>query len=244
MEDYTLIISDVHENTAKLAKILKKYDWIKKKVLDGDWLDSHNSYSMYPEEHIEVLLGILDDPNWTVLVGNHDMAYLFPEISALSCSGWRLPTEEAVKKMITAEYREKMLRFHHWIETRGKTWLVSHAGFNPAKVTHPVNGVTREYIDQVAAEALERLKRRSMHHLVECGEGRGGLRNAIGGVTWQDWRDEFEPIEGFNQIVGHTRGKEVRKKVAENSENYCIDTLLEYVAIVDGNGEVTIEKST
>jgi hypothetical protein len=244
MEDYTLIVSDVHEDTAKLAKILKKYDWIKKKVINGDWVDSHTMYREFPEEHLEVLQEILKDDSFVYLVGNHDMQYLFPEINALGCSGWRRPTEEAFKKMITGELRDKMLRLHYWIDTQGKSWLVSHAGFNPKKVTHPVTGITREYIDQVAEAALEKLRRRTMTDLVEAGEGRGGSRGAVGGVTWQDWNREFEPIEGINQIVGHTRGREVRKKEGLNSENYCIDTLLDYVAIVDGNGEVIIEKST
>jgi hypothetical protein len=53
------------------------------------------------------------------------------------------------------------------------------------------------------------------------GRGRGGPAR-IGGLVWLDWNTEFTPIEGLNQIVGHSSGSEVRVKRGVNSINYCI----------------------
>jgi hypothetical protein len=85
----------------------------------------------------------------------------------------------------------------------------------------------------------------------------------VGGITWLDWTTEFQPVPGLHQIVGHTPGEftrgrhldpdgaevkiEVRKAtVIEDmpgagrrpwrSLNWCLDTGLKQVAIVDDKG--------
>ncbi len=56
-----------------------------------------------------------------------------------------------------------------------------------------------------------------------------------------DW-DEFEPIEGLNQLVGHTRGKTVRQKKAMFSENWCADTHLNHFLQIDDEGQVIVHE--
>jgi hypothetical protein len=195
---------------------------------------------MNPEEQLKPLIDVLQDPSVKYLLGNHDMQYLFPDIEALGCSGWRMNTAAAFEKLMTPAIRERMLRLHCWIETEKGTWLVSHAGLHPTKAQHPVTGVSREWIDRICETALDRIKRHHMDNLLAAGERRGGLRGEIGGITWLDWRD-FVPVEGLNQVVGHTPGNEIRSKVGPNSVNYAIDTHLERVLIISSDGEVFAE---
>jgi len=49
--------------------------------------------------------------------------------------------------------------------------------------------------------------------------------NTVGGIFWCDFNAEFEPIEGLNQIFGHTAGKNIRVRHTETSKNFCIDCL-------------------
>ena len=52
---------------------------------------------------------------------------------------------------------------------------------------------------------------------------------------------EFEPVEGLNQIVGHTRDITIREKTTQNSRNYCVDTHLNHVVLVNDDGTIAIE---
>ena len=51
----------------------------------------------------------------------------------------------------------------------------------------------------------------------------------IGGITWLDFEEEFVPIEGLDQIVGHT----FHSAVIERNNNYCIDcSLNQYLILI------------
>ena len=39
--------------------------------------------------------------------------------------------------------------------------------------------------------------------IFNAGHGRGGMQR-VGGITWCDYTREFFPVQGINQIVGHT----------------------------------------
>ena len=43
------------------------------------------------------------------------------------------------------------------------------------------------------------------HPLIGCGYARHGDA-PVGGLTWLDWAEEFAPIPGIHQIVGHSKG--------------------------------------
>jgi hypothetical protein len=64
-------------------------------------------------------------------------------------------------------------------------------------------------------------------------------RNAFGGPLWMDW-SSLEPISGIHQIVGHTPGDAVRKKVKPKSRNYCLDVGNASVAAILVGGKLKI----
>ena len=69
----------------------------------------------------------------------------------------------------------------------------------------------------------------------------------MGGITWQDFREEFEPIDGLKQLVGHSRRKKIEGHPLEGTinleecDNLNIDCgLFEYLII--SNGKLQIKK--
>jgi len=70
-----------------------------------------------------------------------------------------------------------------------------------------------------------------------------------GGIVWLDFKQEFQPIEGLKQIVGHTYHKNGRVNPHHldgnlnpaDCDNLCIDNgLNEYIVI--SNGKLEIKK--
>jgi hypothetical protein len=53
-----------------------------------------------------------------------------------------------------------------------------------------------------------------------------------GGPQWLDWGD-LSPIKNLNQIVGHSIVRYPEEKCQQTSNNYCIDTNLNYIAMFD-----------
>src|SRR5437763_15787976 len=87
-------------------------------------------------------------------------------------------------------------------------------------------------------KAMALAKRGKVDPILAFGEVRGGLQR-FGGPLWMDW-DSLFPIPGINQIVGHTAGGEVRKKVTPESKNYCLDVKNGSVAALLADGALTI----
>lgn len=82
-----------------------------------------------------------------------------------------------------------------------------------------------------------------MHpEVCEYGACLGGPVHVIGGPMTLNWNWEFEPIEGVNQIVGHTCGPKVREKSGPSSQNWCIDVHNTGVVGWIENGEFRIEQ--
>jgi hypothetical protein len=132
------------------------------------------------------------------------------------------------------------VKLFHWLEINGKTWLFTHAGLNSYFV-NPVKGMTKEYLTELCEITMDRLNYEGViTELLAAGRRRGG-RHPVGGLTWADARD-FEYIPNINQIFGHTQNYEVRKIVSPDSINFCIDTNLNHIAIVDDDGNIIVEK--
>jgi hypothetical protein len=86
------------------------------------------------------------------------------------------------------------------------------------------------------------------HWFYYAGRSRGGPKKG-GGIVWLDFKQEFQPIEGLKQIVGHTYHKNGRVNPHHldgnvnpaDCDNLCIDNgLNEY--IVFSNGKLEIKK--
>jgi len=114
---------------------------------------------------------------------------------------------------------------------RAGKWLLSHAGFH-AFAAHPVRGLADDYLEFSANEALDWAAQRRVNPWFGAVASRGGPQ-AVGGPLWLDWDDEFAPVTGVNQIVGHTEHRRVQRKGGEQFENWCLDTQLREIALID-----------
>lgn len=65
--------------------------------------------------------------------------------------------------------------------------------------------------------------------LFEVGPARGGDDDAVAGPLWLDWNSEFVDDLPLPQVVGHTRGREPKRK----DRSWCIDAGQHFVGLID-----------
>ena len=198
-----LVFSDPHQEIDKVEYILKheNYDII---VCLGDWFDSfsHNSEKDLEKTCAFLKKWIFKD-NFFTLWSNHDIQYFFDNNNTI-CSGYNRN-----KDLFITDYFGKLMplirekfKWYIWIDD----WLCSHAGINEyhfppnLKITKP--DLTKWLNEQIFQADLT-LCNGGGHWLYNAGQGRGG-RSKIGGITWQDFDTEFQPIDGLKQLVGHS----------------------------------------
>lgn len=220
-------IGDVHHKIEIAEHICSKHpdNLI---VFHGDYFDDYGDDVEKTKLTADWLVKSLQNPKRVHLWGNHDIQY-FHRLSDLTCSGFDQEKYEAIRNHPIWELQDK---FQLAAEVNG--FLCTHAGLNPEFL--PPTGWSYEWFVSKIGEVFVYLTSRRVHWLLGVGYARMGFQK-IGGITWQDWTQEFQPIPGVNQICGHTRNaaNSVRKKEGENSVNYCIDTeLKKYLEVTDG----------
>lgn len=234
----TLVISDVHEQITTLKSIVAKYADVESVVFLGDWLDSRRSQTGEAEETVKWLAENVGNSRYTFVWGNHDLQYALP-LRATRCGDFDQDKLKLVRGHLSAKHWQRF-KLLHWIDTDSDSWLCSHAGLHPS-LLHPVLGFDRSALAAMETDAMDKLQRhRQVSPLLGIGEARGG-DESVGGVTWLDWNLEFQPVVGLNQIVGHTFGKDVRTANASDSRNYCMDTGVSHLLLVENDGNVRIE---
>jgi hypothetical protein len=232
-----LVFSDVHEDVEKLEKIIKS-EAADINLCLGDWCDSlvYNSVRDI-QKTSRFLVDFLSQPNNFSLVGNHDLARLYPSNRWAGCSGYEFWKVVAMKDVLSEQefsfIKEKML-WHIWVDD----WFCSHAGIHPSFI--PESGLELSnfpnWILSQCENAQTALEAGKNHRMFAAGRGRGGMQR-VGGITWLDFDREFKEIPWLKQIFGHTNGADVRK----SGTNYCIDCFLsEYLVI--SNEKIEIKK--
>jgi len=213
----TLIIPDLHHHTDHADHWLatQRHD---RAVFLGDYFDDFGDDVNDARRTAMWLRDRMEKTEDIFLLGNHDVAYMFPRDPQLYCPGFTPAKARGIGEILRPE---------HWKRLRlayaEQGWLMSHAGFHPVWIKVP----TVERILNRCDQAMQHAKRHVVDSILGAGEDRGGLQR-IGGPLWMDW-DNLMPIPGINQVVGHTPGDAVRTKVKRKSRNYCLDV---------GNGSV------
>lgn len=177
-------------------------------------------------------------------LGNHDAWYLWPDVRGLVCSGNEQWKAFLIRSILDCSAYWDRVRL--WSETPragGGTWLLSHAGFRLDNRQIALAADSTLYLDHAMTKTsvTADLSFGHMPLLLRAGRARMGQAR-FGGVTWLDWNEEFVPIEGVNQIVGHTVGKEPRNKQGESSDNWCLDTNLKHYGVIE-DGVLTVKTS-
>lgn len=199
-----VFVGDVHGSVEFVERALAKEG---KKIFVGDLIDS---WSRTCEEHMrcyDLVFKAIDAGEAEACFGNHELSYLLP--AQHRCNGW------------SADRQELMYHYDYAIRKRFQPYLflqpdflVSHAGITERLWSS--NNLTIETLAQHLQQWWPDLK--SPIHRV--GWARGGT-SSYGGIFWCDYKSEFDPIPGLQQVFGHTAGKNIRK--TGPSDSWCID---------------------
>jgi len=241
----SIVISDLHHRYQWVEAYLaaQMYDEV---IFIGDYFDGHHDT---PEDALATaqwLKESLAKPHRIHLLGNHDIWYGYGCPYAF-CSDNTLPKKEAIASVLAAGDWEQMELCHY-----SQRFLFSHAGVHEQWFSHPIHGVSVGYIKKICGIGRKNLVNGNPDPIFMAGQARGGgYGRRPGGITWLDYNHEFQPIDGLNQIVGHTfhsspESEHVLKvmpnKIRPRSINYGIDFKNKWVTIIE-DGVVMFEKS-
>lgn len=247
-----IVIGDLHQCLMYPQTILEREEHWDHVVFLGDYLDTGmpitNHVYHSPRNTVEWLSEFrkTHGDNVTFLAGNHDVSYLSTwqrvgvthRESSYTCSGWT---------------RSKAKQFNHyadpeWVDSlelciRLGDWVCVHAGF---QYPHFKPFMSEwDNIEELHARWEEdRLQIRPSgryglggHFIGMVSPCRGGSDDNSSPV-WVDFIEEFAPVEGLKQIVGHT-GRPPQP-IWRGPDNICIDGMQQYYAVWQDN-QVTIK---
>ena len=245
-----LILPDIHNQHERAEKVISSVGPDKTFFL-GDYFDEFYDNANDVQKTAHWLKNSLQKPNRIHLMGNHDSAYRFRS-RVTSCSGFT-----DIKSMAI----NNIMKFSDWNKIKWHAildgWLLVHAGLHPSWIPNGFVMTLKnidEWLSKESEVANKMAARNESHWLFGAGFARGGSR-PFGGLNWLDWNEEFTPIKGINQIVGHTPNRaptwkyttqdDVRIKTAPHvvpkfradvSYNLCLDsfTKVGWYAIWDG----------
>lgn len=194
----TFIIPDIHNKVGIAQSIIDRFITPEDKIIFlGDYFDSYGDNATNAATTAYWVNRIADRPNTKLLLGNHDIGYTFPKHHSFYCPG---NTREKSKRINDIISRSKWDNYFDLVYF-DKGWVFSHAGFHPRYASHPVKGASQKYIAKQCDDALKNAAAQLHHPLFHYGT-RLGIPGP-GGCNWLHW-DDFEPIPGINQVVGHT----------------------------------------
>lgn len=250
----TIIIPDLHNRvdfveSALSSPALQPYDNV---VFLGDYFDDFYDTPRDAANSAIWLKQSLHKPNRIHLIGTHDIWYRFPENQFVIASGNTEQKANAINNILTGKDWHMVIPYYY-----EQGFLMSHAGvhsyligqyalkhkriFGKYIVDNNLQLSAQEIIDQIikpaTEEGLEDVKNNIMNSWFEAGFIRNGIQK-VGGITWLDWQQEFQPIPNLNQIVGHSELRVPQSKITKNSKNYCIDTKNHHIGILE-DGEFT-----
>ena len=240
-----LVLADVHQEIDKLKYILKKesYDVV---VHLGDFFDNHyNDTKIELEKTCLFVKEYIFRDNFFTLHSNHDIQYLYSHNMNVRCGGYEDWKSNVITEILGSKLGEIKNRYHWylWIDD----FLCTHAGVHPYHFPPYLELNKRSlnsWLDTQSNYAEANLEAISGHWFYMAGEARFG-NMAFGGILWLDFKHEFEPIIGLNQLVGHTNGKSIRPHHTDGNlnpndwDNICLDCRLnEYMLIRNGKIEI------
>jgi hypothetical protein len=234
----TLIIPDVHEKMYELQNIIEKYPDVERRIFLGDYFDSfeYNQKYEHHEKFCYYLKELAADLKNIMLAGNHDVQY-FDLTNRYGCSGYDRNKHYIITKILGSTWLDENLKFVHAELCNDKLFVFSHAGINP-HFLKPYANLDVKYFENMNKDIQFKFTNNIKDPLLMAGQARWGF-NKHGGITWQDWREEFKDIEEINQVVGHT----IISEPYYNGKNLNLDSNLSHVALLDKTtGEITVEK--
>jgi predicted phosphodiesterase len=204
----TLLLSDIHHRHARAQRIIESVPH-DKVVLLGDYFDQYQDKESDAQATAEWLRDfVIPNKKIVPLLGNHDVPYFYNHNPHFRCSGFSFGKSIVINNVLTDEHKENF-KFYHI----DQGFVLIHAGVtNPrwkemaSKFEESKYATKLEFFDAVLSYFVENgIKSAKLGYdvgLFNAGWDRGGIERH-GGINWVDWRN-FAPINGINQIVGHT----------------------------------------
>jgi len=216
----TMVVGDLHGD---LQLAVDAVNYCKNNDLNlifiGDYLDS---FTFGRDEQLSLINFILDtvenSDTVSALLGNHEYAYLK---DSMRCSGF---SKGFRYKLAYANILSRMKALlKDYIFNNG--FLITHAGVSRFLITEWRAKNTVYSSDKSDLGVAYEILARASDCIYNIGYSRGGS-SECGGIFWCDWWEEFLPVEGLNQIVGHTAFRPSKEKgIVSKGNNYNIDCL-------------------
>lgn len=245
----TIIISDIHNRVywveeALSSPLLKPYDEV---IFLGDYFDDYNDTINDVLIASKWLKNSLKIKNRIHLQGTHDLWYRFPYNPYIEVSGNTVYKERVINNIITPSDWNKIKLFHF-----EQNYLISHAGVHRYLISEyifrnknifsqyivdnnlqlGIEEIVNKIVKPATDESLVDINKGYANPWLSAGFSRGGMQ-PVGGIVWLDWNEEFEPVSGLNQIVGHTELKIPAEKSTKDSKNYDLDTRNHHIGILE-----------
>lgn len=190
-----IIIPDTHGRSfsLELSQLIIGADKI---VFLGDYFDSFDISQEKQVEEFEFILDLKRSLGSTVelLLGNHDIQYLYPERYELRCSGFKANIKIS---QLLQDNKELFSYSYHY-----KDWLFSHAGVSRSWINLVKDKYQITNLNETTEE-ISSLLSYEFKELFWCSRKQGG-RNEIDGPLWERPERLIKDLPDFNQIVGHT----------------------------------------
>ena len=184
-------------------------------VFLGDYCDPYN-HDLFEDEVLNNLSQIIKfkqehSDNVILLLGNHDIQYI--DDTAELCSRYMVRINNEIEELFK-ENKDSFQKIH----AEGNL-LFTHAGISQ-------NWFKTNFANMDKGDILEIINDHDnasvLHH---CGKARGG-HMPYGGIFWADKNEMCNPLNGFIQIVGHTRVPNILLKcINENTAIFFCDCL-------------------
>ena len=216
MEKKTILIPDIHGNTfwKDALKYIKSDTPV---IFLGDYTDPHRDDGISNDEALSNFKEILEitkgRKNVEMLIGNHDLVYMFPDQTLI-----RSRVDFKNFRTLQEIFQKNKERFK--LATKRLDYIISHAGINKGWLDYFDISIS-ELIDIPMSQINEKVIK-SLEVLSYIRDEDWGMR--FGSIVWADFeefRDKSSVIEE-SQIVGHT--KRANYIGAEKIRNViCID---------------------
>lgn len=233
-----IIVPDIHLKHNLVEDFLKKVTY-SKVIFLGDYFDDFGDDPYQNEDTAKWLRESLHKDDRIHLIGNHDLPYMF-DGKGYFCSGYTHVKNRFINNVLK-DNDWRQLKLYHLEQINGVNWLFTHAGFTRQYITRknnpdsPLNILLNEeeyfyylFNNGICEESM----------FSDCSRLSGGY-SQVSGILWCRLK-EFTPINGLNQMFGHTPTINYNLHPVElYTGNYAIDTHLHYIVNIDKNGNVS-----
>lgn len=202
---------------------------IDKWIFLGDYTDSfYESNDKILSNLLDIIQFKKDFPDKVVLLlGNHDLAYMYIDDQRMRCSGFRPEIMFHLNDIFTNN-KDLFVNAYQIGDV-----IFTHAGIQHNWFINRFKGDEFQ-VDYTIAEQLNNpLDRKQDDALYQVGALRGGLRHDVGGPFWCDMHELRKPLEGFTQVVGHNPVKNIHRYEYKNSYVWYCDCLRDKVEYLD-----------